>query len=135
MVLKRLPDDFIKLDKLKAMQPQLLLVFGCVAHFAKMPLHTELLLRFPDAVRVGCSTAGEISAAGVESGTTVVTAVVFDRVQTWAVSTPLLGMQASADAGKALAQQLNGRNPKAVLVYGQGVGINWRNVFLQGSKG
>jgi len=79
---------------------------------------------FPSAHRAGCSTAGEISARGVEDGTLVVTAVHFDRVRLAQVSTTLATMEDSFAAGRRLASGLPIAGLRAVLIFGQGVSIN-----------
>jgi hypothetical protein len=79
---------------------------------------------FPRAEIVGCSTAGEISEAGVDNATAVVTALHFDHVQIKVVSTELPNMEVSQEAGAALGAALTNWQPRAVLVFGQGVNIN-----------
>ena len=124
VVLKAFPSDFAKLQLLESITPQLLLVFAGPAHFATPALADELARRFPLAQRVGCSTAGEISMQGVENGSAVVTAVHFESSTFHVVSTELPSMEASFEAGEALALKLSGGSPKAVLVLGQGLNIN-----------
>lgn len=110
------------LTALAAIQPGLLLVFGSVDQLrAIAPLLAE---RFPDAHRVGCSTAGEISAKGVEDGTCVVTALRFEHTTLSEASTRLASMDDSQAAGQRLGQQLPKDGLRAVLVFGQGVQIN-----------
>lgn len=112
----------VELDSLRAMAPNLLLVFSAIE---LLQCVTEPLASlFPTAIRVGCSTAGEISSAGVTDGTCVVTAVRFDKSSMVESSTQLLGMSDSQAAGKRLAEQLPSAGLRAVLVLGQGVAIN-----------
>lgn len=124
VVLRTIPDDFTKLDDLVADRPQLVLVFAAPAHFTTGTLATELASRFPDAQRVGCSTAGEISMQGVEDGCAVVTAIHFDHSSLKVVTAELGSMDSSFASGAALAAQLVDWAPSAVLVFGQGVNIN-----------
>ena len=124
VVMKKFPADLEQLKTLQAIAPQLLLVFAGPTHFSTPALAQELLQRFPQAQLVGCSTAGEISQQGVENGSVVVTALHFERAQFQVVSTELAAMENSFQAGEALAQQLAGWAPKAVLVLGQGLNIN-----------
>lgn len=123
IILKNLPDDLVKLEELRAIEPQLLLVFGFTGHFADDGLSTAFN-SFPGIARVGCTTAGEISSEGVVNHTTVVTALHFDAVSFVVAAAELAGMEKSYDAGAALGRQLAAPDLKAVLVLGQGVNIN-----------
>lgn len=111
-----------ELDHLRAMAPNLLLVFSGIELLKGVA--APLASVFPSAIRMGCSTAGEISSAGVSDGTCVVTAVRFDKSSLVKSSTQLLGMNDSQAAGKRLAEQLPQAGLRAVLVLGQGVAIN-----------
>lgn len=124
IVLKDLPADLNKLSELTKIEPQLVLVFGCIEHFTTPDFSSKLADYFPAAQRVGCTTAGEISAVGVTDQTTVVTAVHFSNTQFAVATAPIDGMEQSFDAGKALAAQLQDKDLRAVLVLGQGVSIN-----------
>ncbi|WP_395006037.1 FIST signal transduction protein [Undibacterium sp.] len=124
LVLKDLNTDLDTLSSLTTIEPQLILVFGCIAHFEAPALNTKLLQYFPNAQRVGCTTAGEISNSGVGDHTTVVTAIRFSNTQFTVATAPIDSMEKSYDAGKTLAEQLHSENLGAVLVLGQGVNIN-----------
>ena len=110
------------LQTLQAVQPDLLLVFGAMGWLSEVV--NTLGQLFPDAIRMGCSTAGEISARGVSDQTCVVTAVRFEHTQLVSSSTVLTGMADSLTAGQRLAQQLPQDGLRAVVVLGQGVAIN-----------
>ena len=111
-----------ELASLQAMAPNLLLVFSGIELLQSVA--APLASLFPSAIRVGCSTAGEISNAGVSDGSCVVTAVRFDKSKMVESSTQLQGMNDSRAAGKRLADQLPKAGLRAVLVLGQGVAIN-----------
>lgn len=110
------------LASMHALSPHLILVFGSAAWLDAVvgPLSQQ----FPQAIRLGCTTAGEISAQGVSDGTCVITAVAFASTRVQAVSAPLHDMQDSRAAGQALAAQLPLQGLRALLVLGQGVNIN-----------
>ncbi len=108
----------------RAYQPNLLLVFGAVDYFANPALLGALGAGLPGAALLGCSTAGEISADGVDDGSLVLTAVRFEHSQLTHGSTVLTGMEDSFAAGARLGQQLSAPDLKAVLVFGPGVQIN-----------
>ncbi len=110
------------LAALAAIEPNLILAFGSVE--ALQGAAAVLAEAFPIARRAGCSTAGEISAQGVEDGTLVVTAMHFDQVRLAQVSTTLAAMDDSFAAGKRLASGLPIAGLRAVLIFGQGVSIN-----------
>lgn len=112
------------LDPLVSLSPNLVLVFGAPAFFSGNALETELRQRFPDAVTVGCSTAGEVSMRGVEDGSAVITAVSMKNAQLRAGSTDLASMTDSRDAGRRLAESVRMPGLRAVLVFGQGININ-----------
>lgn len=111
-----------ELEKLRATDPDLLLVFSAIELLKSVAAPLETL--FPSAIRVGCSTAGEISRDGVSDETCVVTALRFDKSKVLESSTRLLGMADSQAAGKRLGEQLSKEGLRAVLVLGQGVAIN-----------
>ncbi|WP_295748572.1 FIST N-terminal domain-containing protein [Undibacterium sp.] len=124
VVLQNLPADLDKLSSLVAIEPQLILVFGYTAHFADPALNASLTAHFPNAQRVGCTTAGEISPAGVVNQSTVVTALHFEAVAFKVATATLESMEKSFDAGADLAKKMLAPELKAVLVLGQGVNIN-----------
>lgn len=113
-----------KLASLQAVEPRLLLVFAAVDYFAGGHLLPALQAAFPKAMLFGCSTAGEITAAGVDDGTCTVTALHFASVQLVTGSTALAGMEDSFGAGQRLGQQLRAPGLKAILLCGPGVHIN-----------
>ena len=77
------------LAPLVALAPHLVLVFGAVPlmHACSVTLAEA----FASSHRIGCSTAGEISAHGVADGTCVVTAVHFEHTKVAVASTRLEG--------------------------------------------
>lgn len=102
----------------------LLLVFGGIAHFTLPSLSELLRCTFPDAMVLGCSTAGEITADGVNDGTCTITAIKFDQTRLAQGSTCLSGMDDSFAAGERIGKQIAAPGLKAVLVFGPGVQIN-----------
>ncbi|MBI2751215.1 MAG: FIST C-terminal domain-containing protein [Burkholderiales bacterium] len=120
--IRKFPVHAQDLAALAAIEPKLILAFGSVE--ALQVAAATLAEVFPAAHRVGCSTAGEISAQGVEDGTLVVTAVHFDQARLAQVSTTLATMEDSFAAGKRLASGLPIAGLRAVLIFGQGVSIN-----------
>jgi len=106
------------------LQPQLVLVFGAAEHMANPALGASLAAAFPGALRIGCSTAGEIVGEEVSDHGLVITALSFSHAQVREARSPLADMGDSRAAGARLAAQLQGPGLRAVLVFGQGVAIN-----------
>ena len=113
-----------QLEPLAALAPNLVIVFGAPAFFAPGGDAGKFGEVFPGAAMIGCSTAGEVSAAGVQDDRCVVTAVRFERARILAGSTDLAGMADSRAAGGRLAREIAAADLRAVLVFGQGVNIN-----------
>jgi hypothetical protein len=111
-----------ELAALVGVRPNLVLAFGSVDLLKSVA--PDLASIFPEARRLGCSTAGEISADGVADGTCVVTAIRFDDTRLVEASTLLAGMDDSRSAGQRLGAQLPLEGLRAVLIFGQGVQIN-----------
>lgn len=113
------------LAPLQAIAPQLLFVFGAVDWLVEAGQPAlPLAALFPHALRIGCSTAGEITRAGVFDGSCIFTAVHFDHTEVREAVTALGRMDDSRAAGERLARQLLGPQLRAVMVFGQGVHIN-----------
>ncbi|MEO7578963.1 MAG: FIST N-terminal domain-containing protein [Massilia sp.] len=113
------------LAPLMAIAPQLLFVFGavdCLVDAGRLALPLAEL--FPDAVRIGCTTAGEITRDGVFDDTCILTALHFEHTEVREAVTTLGRMDDSRAAGERLAAQLLGPQLRAVMVFGQGVDIN-----------
>jgi hypothetical protein len=102
----------------------LVLAFGAVPFFAAPDLTAVLQERYPGAVLAGCSTAGEMSGAGVADDTCVITAISFDGGSAAAASTALTDMADSGAAGTRLANALPHAGLVAVLLFGPGVQVN-----------
>lgn len=109
---------------LKAITPNLVLVFGAVARFADPDCQQALRAAFPLAQLIGCSTAGEIGLARVNDGTLVITAVRMDKTPLRTTSAHLAGMDGSFAAGEHIGSTLRSADLQAVLVFGPGVDVN-----------
>jgi hypothetical protein len=104
--------------------PQLVLVFAAIEQFAQSPLAALLQQQFPDALLLGCSTAGEISANGVDDGSCNLTAIQFTATPLRSATTTLASMADSLAAGRRIGEQLADDELRAVMVFAPGVNIN-----------
>jgi len=112
------------LGPLKNSEADLLLIFGSIEHVTFPGFPEFLHSAFPGALLLGCSTAGEITANGVDDGTCTVTAIKFDQTRLSQGSARLAGMDDSFAAGERLGKQIAAVDLKAVIVFGPGVKIN-----------
>ena len=122
VVVRGREDVAAQLASLADARPGWVLAFGPPERLRDVARVLEAM--FPDAIRTGCTTAGEISAAGVTGDTCVVTVVRFRAVPLFQASTTLAGMADSHAAGGRLGVQLPAEGLRAVLLIGQGVSIN-----------
>ncbi|GAB3123710.1 FIST signal transduction protein [Novispirillum itersonii] len=112
------------LSALQALDPDLILVFASIRCLSGPEGLDLLRAAAPRAVITGCSTAGEIGGEGVTDFGMVITAIRFDSTAVRLVEAPLTGLAGSFAAGEALAAQLEGQTPAAVLLFGRGTEIN-----------
>jgi len=111
----------------------LVLVFGSVKRFTDAKLSSTLKSRYPAAQIIGCSTSGEISAAGVSDDSLQITAVQWEKTVQRVTHTKMSGMQNSFETAASLATQLKSDSLKAVLVYSDGLNVNGSEL-LEGFK-
>jgi len=102
----------------------LVLLFAGIELLRSPDAFAALRRAFPNSVLAGCSTAGEISAKGMNDGTAIVTALSFDTVTVRCAAAHLDRMDDSAVVGAQLGQSLKAADLRAALVFGKGVGIN-----------
>lgn len=102
----------------------LALVFGSPALLGHPDLAPCIKARCPNAILLGCSTAGEMTRQGLADDSLVLTLAQFDRVGLSLATTDLASMDDSRAAGQRLGAQLTSADPRALVVLGQGVGIN-----------
>lgn len=103
---------------------QLVLLFGGKAVLRGGAQLDMVEAAFPDAVLLGCSTAGEICDVQVMDDSLVVTAVRFDRARIVAHSTSLAEHVDSEATGSYLALQLERDDLRHVFVLSDGVRVN-----------
>lgn len=123
-IISKPADLLAQIPTLAAIKPDLLVVFGSVAHFSAPDFADTLHAGLPGTALIGCTTAGEISADGVNDNTCTLTAIKLEKTTLTRANTTLTGMDDSFAAGERLGQQLAATDLKAVLVFGPGVLIN-----------
>lgn len=117
--------DNASLAALSSIQPQLVLVFGSVDCLGQPGVFQRLQAACPQALWLGCSTAGEISNNGVSEKTCVLTAVRFEgAVRLNVAETTIHDMADSHEAGAAVGRSLAAPDLRAVLLFGKGVNVN-----------
>lgn len=102
----------------------LLLVFGGRAVKEDPRPIEELRQRFPNSFLFGCSSAGEIHAAGVADESLSVAVARFESATLRAATTRLSGPSDSHAAGRRIAAQLPAEGLRAVLVLSAGLNVN-----------
>ena len=102
---------------------ELVLVFGSGERLAATPFEA-LRHAYPEALIVGCSTAGEIFGTNVYDDTLTTTAVRFARTRVRLAATQVASPEQSRMAGEALARQLPPEGLRHVLVFSDGLHVN-----------
>jgi hypothetical protein len=102
----------------------LVLAFGSTP-FADQPgPFEELAAAFPRAVRLGCSTAGEIHDARVADDSISVAIAAFERTRLRAAYAPINCAAESLAAGQAIADQLAAPDLRGVFILSDGKAVN-----------
>lgn len=102
----------------------LVLLFGSTAMLSDAARFSALRERFPKAILVGCSTAGEICGTRVLDDTLVTTAVHFDHTRVEVAHTAVSDASQSYAAGRDLARGLSPVDLVHVLVLSDGLRVN-----------
>ena len=124
VTLKAKSDISLEMQKLTAIDPQLVLAFGTHEAFVPGGQAQMIAQSFPNAIVIGCSTAGEIANNGVHDNTLIVTANHFANPVFRSVSADITTMEETADAGRRFASQLERKDLKAIFILGRGLDIN-----------
>lgn len=111
---------------------QLVLVFGDRAALANESFASSLAARWPGAIRIGCSTAGQIQGTDVFDEGVGATAIRFDHTLVKLATAPVTAADsaaAGAQIASALGTTLSGANGSRaelvhVLVISEGIDIN-----------
>lgn len=101
-------------------RPDALLVFGPRSSLASGELVAELGALWPDAALLGCTTAGEISAAGISEDAVVITALFFEGGAHARVAEVVLDGD-HEEAGRELARALAAPDLRALILLSEGL--------------
>ena len=104
--------------------PNILLLFVSPLFKEKNVLISKLLVLYPDATIVGCSTAGEISGTTVSDNSVALTAIQLEKVNHKLIKVDVRSMAESFNAGATLAQRLHANDLSHVLVFSDGLNVN-----------
>jgi hypothetical protein len=102
----------------------LVLAFGAPLYGQDEAAFQALRDALPQAVQVGCSTAGEIFEGEVRDNTLSVAVIRFESTELVRAVTPVADREDSAAAGQRLAAQLQHPGLQAVLLFSEGVQVN-----------
>lgn len=102
----------------------LVFVFGSTKLLKEQELINEISIEYPNAILVGCSTAGEIFDTEVYDDSIIITAVEFSKTTIKTVSINIEDSLSSFEAGKILASSLEHSNLNHVFVLSNGLKIN-----------
>ncbi|MGJ8549878.1 FIST signal transduction protein [Winogradskyella wichelsiae] len=104
--------------------PTILLLFVSPLFVSKNDLVNKLIILYPEATIVGCSTAGEISNTNVSDNSVSLTAIELEKTNHRLVKVDVDSMDKSYEAAASLAKKLNTENLKHVLVFSDGLNVN-----------
>ena len=104
--------------------PQLVLAFAAPAQLREPKIWMRLRVRWPKAVLVGASTAGEICGTRVLDDTLVATALQFENSQMRCKKVSLADTTGSVQVGQRLAEQLLAQDLIHVFVLSDGLKVN-----------
>jgi len=107
-----------------ASQAQLVLLFGSPACLKQTSWQADIEAAYPNAHRLGCSTAGEIYGTEVTDETLVATAILFEHTRLQGVSLGIHNASESFHAGEQLAKSLPHESLVHVLVISDGQNVN-----------
>jgi hypothetical protein len=105
-------------------EAQLVFLFGSPACLKQTTWQDGIRSAYPNAHRLGCSTAGEICGTEVTDETLVATAIAFEHTRLHGVSLKIGAANDSFQAGERLAKSLPHESLVHVLVISDGQNVN-----------
>lgn len=107
-----------------ANKPQLLLIFGSPSCLKDNAWQDDIASVYPNAHRLGCSTAGEIYGTEVTDETLVATAIAFEETWLHGASLELGNASTSYEVGQRLATSIPHESLVHILVVSDGKSVN-----------
>jgi hypothetical protein len=105
-------------------QPQLVLLFGGTAQILNDRARAELKKKFPDALTIGCTTAGEIAGSRIMDDSLVATAIRFHATNADGLAVRLSNDDDGYAAGKKITHALGRTGLTHILVFSDGQRVN-----------
>jgi len=102
----------------------LVLAFGAPEYRAQPEALAQLATAYPRAVRVGCSTSGEILGSELRDRTLAVAVCRFDSTDLRLAHAEVAGPEGSRETGRELARQLRHDELRAVFLVSDGLHVN-----------
>jgi len=102
----------------------LILIFAAPEMINDLSPLKELSKQYPLSKIIGCSTAGEIAGDNIKDKSLSIAVAQFKGTPLQIVKTSILKTEDSLDAGERIAQQLNRKDLKGILVLSEGLTIN-----------
>jgi hypothetical protein len=103
---------------------QLVLLFGSGQQLRHAQRQADIGRAFPSAIRIGCSTAGEVAGTRVHDDTLVATAVHFEHCSVDSVDVPVAPDDDGAEAAQEVARALVRPGLRHVLTLCDGLAVN-----------
>jgi hypothetical protein len=103
---------------------QLVFLFGSPACLKEAAWQIDIVNAYPNAHRIGCSTAGEILGNEVTDDSLVATAIAFEHTSLHGASLKINDTHGSYQAGEMLAKSLPRESLVHVLVFSDGQNVN-----------
>lgn len=102
----------------------LVIVFGSPDLDQVRPVIDELINSFPQSMRIGCSTAGQMYGDSLLEGGLVVSVILFEHSTIRLAVADQAIIQQSADSGISLASELKSDDLQAVFLLSEGLHVN-----------
>lgn len=129
--LKSAGDSAAILSGISNVNPQLVVTFFSRSHMDQPEFLTKISQENPDAIVVGCSTAGEIHNIGLADQTLSGVAMHFDKTRLKAAHAEIAAAADSFAAGKKIGEELKADDLAGVFVLCPGLNINGSD-FVKG---
>lgn len=115
--------DFVNLERIQ-IKPNLLFIFGDRELLCDNGFQKTLEKSFPDVIKFGCSSAGEIVGLEVHEKVVTITAVEFELTRIKMEDIFITDIQNSTKCGEALCEKFERKDLKHLMVLSDGVNIN-----------